>query len=124
MPSLDQSRAESAYRAIDELGADALDLARKLPVMLQTNGLLATWAFLLAKRGAHRRCLDQLLAHLRARQLVADGSDEAMVVFQRWVGTRSGGELTGPELRRLTGEAIDFAVWLKRAAEAHGEGSP
>jgi len=123
MLSLDQMRAESAYRAIDELGADALDLARKLPVMLQTNGLLATWAFLLAKKQTHRRCLDQLLRHLRTRKLVAAGGDDAMVVFQRWVGTKTGGELTGPDLRRLTGEAIDFAVWLKRAAEAHGEGT-
>jgi hypothetical protein len=37
-------------------------------------------------------------------------------IFDRWIDVREG--LSSPGLRRLTAEAIEYAVWLKRAAEA------
>ncbi len=122
---LDQLRAHHAFTYVqDDLGehrADFLALARKLPFMLHTNGLLATWAHLLAKKKDPEALVLQALAtHLRALALrlgldvLAEGA--ARKIFDRWVDARHG--LTGFALRKNTAEALAFSVWLKRAAEA------
>ena len=49
MRSLDQRRAAAAYAGIGEAENGVVEMARRLPDMLRTNGLLATWAFLVAK---------------------------------------------------------------------------
>ncbi|MEW6364128.1 MAG: type III-B CRISPR module-associated protein Cmr5 [Acidobacteriota bacterium] len=121
MKSLDQLRAERAYGTAESNkgNKDFADLAEKLPTMFQTNGLLATWAFLLAKK--HHDMAQDLLCYLRTPVLdlkVPAGDD--VTVFRRWVGDLEGATcLTGSELRRLTDEAIAYAGWLKRATQAY-----
>ena len=124
----DQQRATRAFAAARQASAahkvkngEYLSLARDLPTMLQTNGLLATWAFLLAKaeKNAHSKAVvNTCLEHLREAApagTVPAGSPKS--VFEgRWLG-RSGAALSGSELRGLTAEAVAFAGWLKRAAE-------
>lgn len=132
MRSLDQRRAAAAYREIGDAHPDVVSLARSLPDMLRTNGLLATWAFLLTKEKKKDRQptpLRAVLEHLRSLpglDVPAQGDLEA--VFLHWVGgaTGAGGSVDGPALRALTAEALAFAGWLKRAAEARGdaEGEP
>lgn len=116
--SLDQQRAANAYAAAVP-GEGDVDFQR-LPAMLQTNGLLATWAFLLAKKDKGRAALDALLRHLRTRADLGVPPGTAHEVFRTWVGEPGGdaGGLGGPALRTLTAEALAFSVWLKRAAEA------
>ncbi len=116
--SLDQRRAASAYAYAASPAAD-LDWAQKLPMMLQINGLLATWAFLLAKK--EHKLLNALLQHLRT--IVPDPekrADSPEAAFLHWVGGRgsANGGIEGGPLRVLTAEAIGWSVWLKRAAEA------
>lgn len=117
--SLDQRRAASAYGFAATPDVD-LDRAQKLPAMFQINGLLATWAFLLAKK--EQDVLSPLLQHLRSVMPEAEGMlvGSPEDVFLHWVGgpgTKSKG-LEGNLLRALTAEAIAWSVWLKRAAEA------
>jgi len=122
---LDQLRAHHAFTYVQGLSgnrSDFLALARKLPFMLHTNGLLATWAHLLAKKNERENLLglQALATHLRAvaarlRLDVAPAGD-APAVFDRWVDPQDG--LTGFALRKNTAEALAFSVWLKRAAEA------
>jgi CRISPR/Cas system CMR-associated protein Cmr5 small subunit len=117
---LDQIRARRAFESVrGDAGLprdDFLTLARKLPVMLQTNGLLATWAHLLAKNEPeHRAALKILTKHFQDLGLPLAG-ERPDAVFERWVGSAQG--LSSRELRRWTAEAIEFSVWLKRAAEA------
>jgi CRISPR/Cas system CMR-associated protein Cmr5 small subunit len=121
--NLDQLRAHTAFTFVQGYKGkrDAfLGLARTLPVMLQTNGLLAAWAHLLSKskKEEYRGALDALLAHFRATplRLVPAGGDPASVFTGIWNAPAS--PATGLQLRRLTAEAIAFSVWLKRAAEA------
>ena len=122
---LDQLRAHHAFTYVQDLRehrADFLALARKLPFMLHTNGLLATWAHLLAKKKDPENALvlQALATHLRALALrlgldvLAEGA--ARKIFDRWVDAQHG--LTGFALRKNTAEALAFSVWLKRAAEA------
>jgi CRISPR-associated protein, Cmr5 family len=114
--SLDQRRAASAY-AYAAMAGD-LDRAQKLPMMLQINGLLATWAFLLGK--GETALLDALISYLRTLRELAVPKGDAETVFLHWVGGAAGGSngIDGPLLRALTGEALVWSVWLKRAAEA------
>jgi CRISPR/Cas system CMR-associated protein Cmr5 small subunit len=123
---LDQLRAHNAFthvQGLDRNRSEFLALARKLPFMLHTNGLLATWAHLLArpkKAPENARALQALSTHLRAvavrlRLDVAPAGDEQKI-FDRWVNAQNG--LTGFALRKNTAEALAFSTWLKRAAEA------
>ena len=119
----DQVRARNAFgfvpARLTSSPADFLQLVRKLPVMLQTNGLLATWAYLLAKEKKDRQDIAKaLLEHLRDSGVApASASRDARAVFLNdWTGPQA--RLGTGELRRLTAEAIIYAGWLKRAAEA------
>lgn len=133
--NLEQARGHAAFSFVQSIAADRragfLGVAQKLPVMLQTNGLLATWAHLVAKGGpapaagpavslnenalAARALLDHLRPLAPANLFAADGGAiEALHAL--WKEQPSGA--SGLTLRRLTAEAIRYSVWLKRAAEA------
>lgn len=121
MRSLDQLRAARAYQVMESASSELVDLAQKLPALLRTNGLLATWAFCLAKEGAqYEQCLERaLLPHLREEVLgLAVPAGSPAQVFRSWVEPETA--LSGLQLRRLTEEATAFAGWIKRAAEAAG----
>jgi CRISPR/Cas system CMR-associated protein Cmr5 small subunit len=116
----EQVRAHNAFQSVQGVTQkkdELLALARKLPVMFQTNGLLATWAHLLAKSkegSEHVQVLAALASHFRSLALAGEGAPGEL--FNSWVSTQEG--LSSQGLRRCTTEAIEFAVWLKRAAEA------
>jgi CRISPR type III-B/RAMP module-associated protein Cmr5 len=127
--NLDQLRAQSSFSFVQRLRpaerSRFLGLSRSLPAMLQTNGLLATWAHLLARAGPgptpneYRRAMEALLEHLRHKDtgpLLREPGDAAAVLTAIWSRRPSGA--SGRELRRLTAETIRYSVWLKRAAEA------
>jgi CRISPR/Cas system CMR-associated protein Cmr5 small subunit len=127
--NLDQLRAQSSFSFVERLRpaerSKFLGLSRSLPAMLQTNGLLATWAHLLARAGPapaaneYRRATEALLEHLRhpdTGPLLRESGEAAAVLTTVWARRPSGA--SGRELRRLTAEAIRYSVWLKRAAEA------
>jgi CRISPR/Cas system CMR-associated protein Cmr5 small subunit len=125
--SFDQIRAERAYSVAANCQAvDGFkETAQAFPAMLQTNGLLAGVAFLLAKRGKPKydRVAEAVVAHLRDTTfgLNVGPAGTPIEVFRYWVGTGAAGpNVTGPDLQHLSEEALAFAGWLKRAAEAHG----
>ncbi len=120
---LDLVRARNAFAAAQAVGScdreTFLNLSRKLPAMLQTNGLLAAWAFLLAREGGGDQSVRAICRrHLGDAELsaleVAVGKLDAVFAG----GRPPADPLSGPELQRLTAETIAFAGWLKRAAEA------
>jgi hypothetical protein len=88
--------------------------------MLQTNGLLATWGHLLAKKDTEFETARALTSHLQSLGLTGAGTPSAL--FHHWIDAQTG--LSSPGLRRLTAEAIEYAVWLKRAAEALCDAAP
>lgn len=128
MTNLEQIRASLAFRkaALFAGRSDSkeyLSLARSLPAMFQSNGLLATWAFLLSKNKTSQNpqndILNALLEHFKDTRFNLGVGQElnAMTVFtHKWTGGTP--PLSGVELMKLTGEAIIFSGWLKRAAEA------
>ena len=123
MTNLEQIRAKCAFAKAGEVARtdskkDFLNLARSLPAMLQNNGLLATWAFLLSKTGApHKAMLNILLVHLRNDyfRFPIQRDTPAAVFIHDWTGQPP---LQGPQLMQITAEALAFSGWLKRASEA------
>jgi len=124
MISLEQIRAHRAFQLAHYIGIkkEFLSFARNLPALFQNNGLLATWAFMLAKAkpepfNAHQEILNMMLEHYRAPQielLPTDGKSAEEVFRESW--TQS--SINGKQLMALTAEAIAFSGWIKRAAEA------
>jgi CRISPR/Cas system CMR-associated protein Cmr5 small subunit len=116
--NLEQVRAQHAYEAAADQDPDFLNLARSLPQMLQTNGLLATWAFLLAKdENPHRSVLKAFVTHLEGEALLPAGqTNPKEILLSSWLGREH--PLGTSDLQRLTSETIAFAGWIKRAAEA------
>lgn len=118
--NLEQIRAQHAYEVAAGKDADFLNLARSLPQMLQTNGLLGTWAFLLARAGkerSHAAVLMALADHLRSEGIALIGEravDPKSVLLKEWTQPEAGSDL----LQDVAAEALAYAGWLKRAAEA------
>lgn len=118
---LEQVRATRAFAAAAEAvredrAATFLGAARRLPEMLRTNGLLAGWAFLLAKENGDRGragVRESLSRHLGERF-----GERAAALDALFAGSPPISPLSTVELQRLAGEAVLYAGWLKRAAEA------
>jgi CRISPR type III-B/RAMP module-associated protein Cmr5 len=139
MQNLEQIRAKNAYNYVDNYNnngkfAEFKTYAQKLPMMLRTNGLLATWAFLMVKKDKGKDTLRALNDHLRGQfnnHIVATNYRDT---FKNWVGysevqqennlylnNPNNPNLTQDLLREITEEAIEYSGWLKRAAESRGE---
>lgn len=117
---LEQLRASRAFAAANEArpggAAEFLGTARRLPEMLRTNGLLAAWAYLLAKENGEagrRKVRESLAAHLENRF-----GEPARALGKLFAGDPPAEPLPALELQRLAAEAVTYAGWLKRAAEA------
>jgi CRISPR-associated protein Cmr5 len=127
----DQDRAAAAWKAIEQadqasrkgkLNAKEYgSWARGLPAMLQTNGLGQTLAFLKAKgEGKADKMHSVLYRHLCAWVgpwvgLPAETRAEDRADFLQWIVTQS-----SDVYRRASAEAIAYALWLRRFAEAKG----
>lgn len=122
----EQQRAKNAFAVVHGGGLgkekDFLTLARQLPTMFQTNGLLASWTFLLSKarkEQRHGRVLEACLEHLGSAGLVeASDGRTPEEVLKTWLGYEGRTPLGVTGLQRITEEAILYSAWLKRAAEA------
>jgi CRISPR-associated protein Cmr5 len=118
MKNLDQQRARQALFDINHVTEgcrkEYASLARSLPMMLQTNGLAQTMAFLNSKApdsDAHQQVLRNLSQWLNEtiRRQEEDGDFLKWIVEQQTI-----------LYRHAADEAIEFSIWLRRFAEAQG----
>lgn len=126
--TLEQQRAASAWEQImaverntgpeDKQRKKYGTLARKLPAMIQINGLGTALAFLCAK-GKNKKDDGHTLIfnHLSAWVLhqLQQSRYQDLLDFVRSAETE--------EYRRATAEAIEYAIWLRRYVEAKDWGS-
>jgi CRISPR-associated protein Cmr5 len=115
----EQGRASHAWDVIQKVPAKERKkygtLARKLPSLIQTNGLGQTLAFLCAKGGKDDHDAHNVLySHLSEWVVEQVGSSGDLL---EWVIKQDSGQY-----RRATTEAIAYALWLRRFAEAKGWG--
>lgn len=129
--TLEQERAQRAWACVEEVTNQSQDfkkkygsLARKVPMLVLTNGLGQTLAFLLSKAKRHEpenkrsveaKAHDLLFTHLSnwVLEQVAPGTDAGHQNLLQWVL-----ENDSVAYRRATIEALAFLNWLKRFAEA------
>lgn len=117
----EQARARQAWEDVGNVSENIQDkygtLARKLPSLLQVNGLGQTLAFLLAKAGNKQTDAHYVLyGHVSdwvMGQLEPSEEDRLL----DWVISQ------GSDLyRRATVEGLAYAMWLRRFVEAKGFG--
>jgi CRISPR-associated protein Cmr5 len=114
MQTLEQERARQAWQDVssisDQLGSKYGTQARKLPALIQINGLGQTMAFLRSKpdNQAMRKVYDHLSGWVMGRM---GGTSDLLQAVTRW---------SSDEYRRATTEALAYALWLRRFAEAKG----
>jgi len=128
---LEQERAQQAWACVQEVTNKPQEfkkkygsLARKVPMLVLTNGLGQTLGFLLAKAKRHEP--------EQKRSVEAKAHDLLFIHLSNWVlsqvassTTASNGDLLqwvlqndSAAYRRATTEALAFLTWLKRFAEA------
>ncbi len=79
---------------------------KKIPSLIQTNGLAATFAFMYSKKGTYEVIYKQVEKWLKKRDF--DINEELI----KWIITQN-----SPEYRRVTNEVMGLFVWLRRFAE-------
>lgn len=119
--TLEQQRAAQAWDCIGKLDKQEDyrnkygTLARKIPSLIQANGLGQTLAFLRSKvdQKAHQDIYD----HLSVWVMGQLGQENQKATLLEWIIKQP-----SSTYRRATTEAMAFAQWLKRFAEAQGLG--
>ncbi len=115
--TLEQQRARYAWECIQNVQSEEFkgkygSLARKVPMLILTNGLGQMLAFLKAKGNSEHITLFNHLSHWVLKQ-VAPASTTSNQDLLQWVL-----ENDSVAYRQATVEALAFLVWLKRFAEA------
>lgn len=122
--TMEQERAAQAWKCIQEVAHKSSELkkkygslARKAPMLVLTNGLGQTLAFLRSKRKNHEEdAYNVLLSHLSRWVLHRLGVPESLRGdLLEWVLRQDSNSTT---YRHATLEALAFLNWLKRFAEA------
>ena len=127
MPTLTQRRAADAHNKVHEIATNNQfegirkqygSLARGVPSMIQINGLGPTLAFLLAKAKGeeakpHKQLYNHFSAWLSANVMPGFRHDPADIL--NWIITQS-----AATYHMATAEALEYATWIKRFAEAEG----
>jgi len=121
MKNLNQIRAQRAFSFVErnQNNKDVMNILTRLPEMFHANGLLATFAFLMKKQEERKTLIDDLLTHLKEAplNLVAEGFDRN-TIFNENAGWVNPDNFTTTQFFVITDEMIQYATWLKRAAEA------
>ena len=117
MKNLDQKRAARALDNINHVNdkqSEYGSLAKSLPMMLQTNDLAQTMAFMKSKAPsnyAHQQIFNHLSQWLNFAIRNVDNDED----FLAWIVSQDTNIY-----RHAAAEAIEFSIWLRRFTEAKG----
>lgn len=122
--TLEQERAAAAWKDIETVNDEQQQkkygtLARKLPAMIQMNGLGTALAFLLAKgkgkdKDGHMVIYDHVSKWVLSKIKLSSNHNNLMELVRN---------ADTEVYRRATTEAIQYGIWLKRYVEAKDWGS-
>lgn len=126
---IEQERAQAAWEAVaafksrhnkDERDRYAA-LAKKFPMMVLTNGLGQTLAFLRAKGKTEHQALYHDFSAWVSKQIYQRNDDK---LLERLMGVEPGVRGDSNTYRRALVETLAFAAWLKRFVEAELDATP
>jgi CRISPR-associated protein Cmr5 len=119
----EQARASQAWRCIQSVESQIPNdkekygsLARQLPSLIQTNGLGQTLAFICSKGKGLNNVNHHNLIYIHISEWVIQQLQGRENLLE-WIITED-----SDTYRRATTEALSFALWLRRFAEAQGWG--
>ena len=115
--NLEQLRAKNALEAIDRSvsnkGKNGGEVAKKVPAMIQQNGLLGALAFALNKNGGHRNVLEGAISHYRkVAHLENELSSDDAEAFTTWLADKD-----SATLRAATAEILAYLNYYRRFAD-------
>lgn len=116
-PTLEQQRAQDAWRCAENCSEDYTKLAKGLPALIMNSGLMQVMAFLHEKSGkeknkSHQQLAEDLRAWLHKRHQVGENFEPFMQSVMA-LGPR--------EYQALTTEAFAWLKWLRQMAAARQE---
>jgi len=85
---------------------------KKIPTMIQTNGLSATLAFMYSKGKTYKIIYDQIEEWLKERGFKIIDKDNNKIELVKWIIN-----LNSSEYKYVTNEAMALFLWLRRFAE-------
>lgn len=119
MKTLDQIRAEYAWNRVTSPNPDEKyrNLAKSLPAMVMTNGLMQTLAFLRGKgKGEHKRLMSDILTWL---------ADSAVGILQQSdfkdAMSAMANRMDSQHYQRATEEALAILKWIRYLAQTVGD---
>lgn len=115
MKNFEQIRAKNALEWKDKIGGgkDGSDsVAKKVPVMILDNGIIAAAAFALEKGVGYENVFNAVINHLADRKIVPLSSSMSLKDFISHLVNCSSNEL-----RLITAETMAYLNYLRRFAE-------
>lgn len=116
---LEQGRASFAYeKALEGYRKHLKEFSqavKKIPMMIKTNGLGATFAFMYSKQNVHGTILQAINEWLND-----SGNNKTRLILENTTGenlVQKVTELNSAEYRTLTIETMAFLHWLRRFSE-------
>ena len=113
---LEKQRAEFAYDCVEEVvneyGKDSKtaneykSYVKKIPTLIQTNGLSATFAFMYSKKKTYEVIYKQVQTWLEERDFKINKE------LVKWIISQP-----SSEYRHITNEVMALFIWLRRFAE-------
>lgn len=110
MKTLDQERSELAWAKVQGMSKDYKNLAKSMPALVMTNGLMQALAFLEAKGDSqHKNLLAHLQEWLKKQQILSDTS------FGGTMKTFHSMDSLG--YQRATEETLAIFRWIRHLAD-------
>jgi len=113
--SLDQERAAYAWKCVQKQTKDYKNLAKSLPALVMSNGLMQALAFLEAKgKDEHKALLRNIIVALAGSGLLTEAHARQGFngVMQALL------ESDSPRYRRATEETLEILKWIRQLADA------
>ena len=118
--SLDQERAAYAWKCVQNQPKDYKNLAKSLPALVMSNGLMQTLAFLKAKESQEHHAT--LGAHVVAWAMTSNKPDPSKngTAFKSGFHTimKNLYKMNSSEYRRVTEETLEILRWIRQMADA------
>ena len=119
---LSRERAGFAYKNVEDfvkengnntkVANEYKSYVKKIPTMIQTNGLSATLAFMYSKGKTYKIIYDQIEEWLKERGFKIIDKDNNKIELVKWIIN-----LNSSEYKYVTNEAMALFLWLRRFAE-------
>lgn len=111
MKTLEQKRAEFAWKKVKGESEKYKNLVKSLPAMIMTNGLMQTLAFLEGKKEEHHKDALLHISEWLKEQDIVKSTNFSEVMEHLY-------KSSSQDYQRATEEALAILLWLRRLADA------